>query len=784
MRRRLFLAAVISGFSGMVMQILLLRELLTVFHGNDLSIGIILANWLAFEAFGSFFIGKRIESFPKKIKAHVVFSVLFALSSPLALYLARTVRPLFGVLPGVGIGVFTIFNSSAAILFLPAVLHGALFVFSCRLCAQFAGSSSGDGGRGGPVVKGGASFTGKIYVWETIGHIAGAVVFTFFLILHFHSFAIVFGAGILMISASLALAGLKEEGSTFTLKELCLLSGVLLIFIYLLAGEGDDRLHSLSVERQWPDQEVVHHQHSAYGNVAVIERGGEYTFLSDGIPIFTTPTPDIVRVEELVHFSMLSHPQPENIAVLTGGAGGIIYEFIKHPSVKRIDYTEIDPLLLEVVKKFPTALTDAEFADPRVEMIHLDGRRFLQMTPHEYDLIFVGVSNPENLRANRFFTEEFFLVVKERLREEGILVVNLPGSLTYLSHELRNLNAVVINTLKNTFPYLHIIPGYFNIFLASTGEDVTEINAALLYERMLERELDLRLLTLPHIEFRLACRWLAWFLESMQGATTEINRDFRPMGFFYSLAYWNAMFSPYLRNFFVWLEDLSLGSLATWIALFMAVLFLIRLRAGGIQRGSLPFSIATTGFAGMVFDLMLIFTFQVLFGAAFHWIGILIAFFMAGVAAGAFLMTAALNRIKRDLAVFVGLDGAVALFALIFPLLLFALTPYLENPVMFVLIQGVFLVLAFISGMLIGVKFPLANKIYLVRSPDLSKTTGLLYGADLLGGWMGGIFAGVVLLPVLGLAGTSLVVAMVKAGSFIFLISENKGMSFFSQGRA
>ena len=48
----------IMGVSGIIAQIILLRELLISFHGNELTLGIILANWLILEAFGSFFIGK------------------------------------------------------------------------------------------------------------------------------------------------------------------------------------------------------------------------------------------------------------------------------------------------------------------------------------------------------------------------------------------------------------------------------------------------------------------------------------------------------------------------------------------------------------------------------------------------------------------------------------------------------------------------------------------------------------------------------------------------------
>ncbi|MCL0076757.1 fused MFS/spermidine synthase [Dehalococcoidia bacterium] len=763
MNKRLIFAALATGFSGMAIQLLLLRELLVVFHGNDLAIGIIFANWLACEAFGAFFIGKRIEHARKRIRAFISLSILFALFAPLALYLVRTVRDLLGVAPGVGMGVFPILYSSLLILFLPSLLHGALFVFTCKLCDQFASPEHGEG----------ASSIGRVYVWETIGHIAGAVVFTFLLIPLFHSFAIVFGMGVLTLIASVALTTFQERA--VKRKTLAVLTAVVAVFVYLIASDGDEQLHYHTIARQWPDKEVIHHQHSPYGNVAVIEREGEYTFLTDGIPVFTTPTPDIVRVEEFVHFPMLAHPRPENMAVLVGGAGGVISEVLKYPTVERVDYTELDPLLIDLVRKYPTALTEAELGSPRVRTLHVDGRRFLEVTPYQYDLIFVGISNPENLQVNRLFTAEFASLAKERLREDGILVVSLPGSLTYLSHELRNLNGVIINTLESVFPYLHIIPGYHNIFLASTTKDVTMIHAALLYERLGEHQLDLRLITRPHLEVRLAPRWLDWFLESMYGATEEINRDFRPKGFFYSLAYWNAMFSPYLSNFFRWLEDLGLSLFAIVIAACTAILLALRWQVTSLKRLVIPYSIATTGFAGMAFDLLLIFAFQVLFGFVFHWIGLLLAAFMGGVGGGGFVMTALLPHIKDDRALFIKLEIAVGLFAVLLPLVILAVAPYLGNPVVFALAQLLFLLLAFFAGALIGLKFPLASKMYLAHSPNLSRTTGLLYSADLLGGWSGGIIAAVVLLPVLGLVGTSLVVVMIKASSLIMLTTSFEG---------
>ncbi|MBA7696431.1 hypothetical protein ES703_105079 [subsurface metagenome] len=54
------------GLSGIVAQIILLRELLVSFLGNELALGIILADWSILEAIGSFIIGKSIEKAKRK----------------------------------------------------------------------------------------------------------------------------------------------------------------------------------------------------------------------------------------------------------------------------------------------------------------------------------------------------------------------------------------------------------------------------------------------------------------------------------------------------------------------------------------------------------------------------------------------------------------------------------------------------------------------------------------------------------------------------------------------
>ena len=106
----------------------------------------------------------------------------------------------------------------------------------------------------------------------------------------------------------------------------------------------------------------------------------------------------------------------------------------------------------------------------------------------------------------------------------------------------------------------------------------------------------------------------------------------------------------------------------------------------------------------------------------------------------------------------------------VLPAIFIIFSPYLDRLMVFSLFRLIFFLLSFFSGLLISAQFPLASKIYLKSSPDLSGTAGLLYGADLAGGWISGLLGGVVLLPVLGLVQTCTAVVILKMFSLLILL--------------
>jgi spermidine synthase len=737
----LFIITVV-GLSGVIAQILLLRELLISFYGNELTIGLVLGNWVLTEALGVFLIGRLIDKVKNKINVFIVLQIIFSLILGVSIYLSRAFKGLLSIPTGEALGLNLIFFTSLFIILPASFCHGALFSAGCKIYSLFKKES--------------AVSIGRIYTYEMAGTILGGIIFTYLLIPHLNSFQIVFIISFINLLICLFLFRYIEGKK---LKYSLIVSIMLILF---LAGQLNN-LQQLSINKQFKQGKVLDYRNSIYGNVAVTKQEEQYTFFYNGIPLITTPYPDITFVEEFGHLPLLFHHDPKDILIISAGAGGLINEVLKHP-IRKIDYAELDPLIIKMLKEYSSRLTRHELSDEKVNIINLDGRFFLRTTRNQYDIVLIGLSSPSDLATNRLFTQEFFSLVKEKLRPDGILGLWLPGSLVYLSQELKDINACIINALKSNFDYLRIIPGDYNILLASRSQNIMWITSDIISRRILEQNIKTNILLPGYLEYRLNKRWLDWFTKSSVGATEKINQDLRPFAVFEMLIFWNKKLSPGLGNLLGALKNLTLKPIFIFIFFITILLFLIFRRS---QRRKLlvSYSILSTGFYGMLISLTLIFAYQVFYGYLYYRIGLLVSIFMSGIALGSILMTLNLEKIKNALRLFIGLEVLIILFSFILGLAINALTyPARE-------IALVFPIMFIISGFLMGLEFTLASKIYLEKKERIGETSGVLYAADLIGGWFAGLLGGIVFLPLLGVFNTCMIIVIFKLSSLFLLCS-------------
>jgi spermidine synthase len=169
----------------------------------------------------------------------------------------------------------------------------------------------------------------------------------------------------------------------------------------------------------------------------------------------------------------------------------------------------------------------------------------------------------------------------------------------------------------------------------------------------------------------------------------------------------------------------------------------------------------------MTADLVIIFAFQTLYGYVYHWIGLLITAFMAGLSLGGLLMSRRLTGIRKERSTLLRLELTIVLYWALLPVALSTLRPRIAYPLVFTSIQGLLFFLNTLAGFLVGSQFPLANRIWLKGRDDLRGTAGIFYACDLVGAFLGSMIISVVLFPVLGILETCLVAATLKLGSLL-----------------
>ena len=747
------------GFTDII-QVLLIREFIINFQGNELSLGVILANWMLLMALGSWQLGKLADRMSRKGTAFIVTQILVAVILLLETLFARSINSLVGIEPGEVVGLLPIFYCSLIVLAPIGILHGFQFALGSRILSTDSRT---------PAIE-----VGKVYISEALGTMIGGIMFTYWLVHYLRPLEIALSVSLASLASALLL--LKPEAiawrSRWQWGAKLLVCLVLIIMgggLHSLVTGSIGTLHDISTRWQWMGHNLVYYQNSVYGNVSITQRGAQLDFHESGLPMFSVPNPDIAFNEEVIHFPMLHHHSPRKVLLIGGGIGGTLEQVLKHP-VDEVHYAELDPLIIEAAKEYAPQSFLRAFEDPRVSIKHVDSRFFIKNIRETYDVVIVTLPSPSTLQLNRSYTAEFFIEVANILKPTGIFSTTIPSSETYLSREMVNHNRCIYETLKEAFDSVVIIPGEHNIFLASAGGQLTAQDVDTLCYRFESRELETKLLTVEHIKYKLnPTRTEDLLAPILTAGKVPVNRDLHPIGCYYNLALWNTMFYPGAAGFFNWISQMRLW----WFAIPSVLLVLVALGMGLRRKVSKPglvpvaVAIITSGFAGMTLSIILLLALQALQGYLYQMLALIIAAFMLGLALGSAYMNRIMYRLKREVLALARIELIIVAYS-IFVALIFT---GIANLPLFLPAEVFFFILNCAAGFLVGLEFPLANKIYLRGNERVGQVAGSLYAADLIGGCVGAILASVFLVPVLGVVQTCFVIAMFKGASFVLLLT-------------
>lgn len=141
--------------------------------------------------------------------------------------------------------------------------------------------------------------------------------------------------------------------------------------------------------------------------------------VADG-DLMLTEKDEFIYHEMITHVPMAVHPDVEKVLVIGGGDGGIVRELVKYDTIHKIDVVEVDPLLIEVCRKFFPQMA-CSLNDSRVEITNEDGLRFVRSKSDEYDLIIIDSPNPFG-PGEGLFTKEFYGNCYNALQSDGIMI--------------------------------------------------------------------------------------------------------------------------------------------------------------------------------------------------------------------------------------------------------------------------------------------------------------------------------------------------------------------------
>lgn len=151
-----------------------------------------------------------------------------------------------------------------------------------------------------------------------------------------------------------------------------------------------------------------------------------YRLLTNAFSMSAT-TPRSQRYMRLFAYLPLAlHPESEDVLLICYGCGVTADAFVHESRLKRVDIVDISKEVFGLADSYSGRYYSNPLRDPRVTTFVQDGRFFLQASPLQYDIISGEPPPPKVAGSVNLYTEEFFSLMKSRLKEDGIATFWLP----------------------------------------------------------------------------------------------------------------------------------------------------------------------------------------------------------------------------------------------------------------------------------------------------------------------------------------------------------------------
>jgi spermidine synthase len=679
-----------TGVSSISVQLVTVREFLSQFHGNEITISLVLFSWLLLTGVGSF-IAKVIRR--PSVTGFTLLSGLLALWPLPQLILIRDLREsvfVHGASPG--------FNQTVVYILVTVALYCLLLGFLLPYALRVLNDRW-------------VTFTsGGLYVTDSIGDITGGILFSFVLVYFFTPFVTVaITSGLLILAVLLLFLALRR----YVLFTLTLVSTGLFCWLSF-----NSHFEKVTLTPQYG--EILRYVESPYGRIVITKEGPQHTFWESGTPFYSDA--DVVNSEEKIHYALSQLNEVKSVLLVSGGLGETLHEVSKY-SPASVDYVELDPNLTRVAQGLGLIAQS-----PALSVINDDGRHYIKMTSKKYDAIIADLPEPDTFQLNRFFTSEFFSLAKKALQEDGVLSFSLDYSPNYLSDIQRTKLSILYNTAKQHFRNVLILPGEKAYFLCSDGDLSTDVPG----------RLALKSVYTSYVEGYYHGNVTQERIEGLRkklDPKAPVNTDFEPRIMSALFQEWFAMHG-------------SSPEVFAFVILGLTLFYLIFLRRE-------EYVLFTTGLANMGVEMLMIFTFQVMYGYIYLKLGAIVTALLMGLLPGALL-----GNLFKGRGWIPFIVSEIILFSLLVVFYVGISFSKGEIP------PSYFLGYGFVFSFFCGYQFPLAAD--LIGEKE-SPAAGCL-AADFTGAAVGTLATGTLLIPLLGIQLAIIFLILVKISSNIMVL--------------
>ncbi len=243
------------------------------------------------------------------------------------------------------------------------------------------------------------------------------------------------------------------------------------------------QLHSL--------RRIIYSGRTKFQSVDIIETGSFGICLVLDGKIQSTEKDEFIYHEALVHPPLITHSNPKKVFIAGGGEGATLREVLAHKSIEKVIMVDIDQEVVDICRQFLPSFHQNSFTDPRVQLYFNDARRYLEEIKEQFDAIILDLVDPiEKGPASLLYTQEFYRLVRDRLKVDGIISVQAgPTSLINW-----RIFSAIVNTLKTVFsivcPYQAHVPAFVDAWgfvCASNSLNPSQLSPSEIDQRLSKR---------------------------------------------------------------------------------------------------------------------------------------------------------------------------------------------------------------------------------------------------------------------------------------------------------